>query len=372
VALGQIAKSGDVRAAAPFALDHSSCAMTTKLFLGGLTHATTSDMLREHFGRYGTVVDCVAMNQGERPRGFGFVDFAEASAARRAASDTQVVDGRCIDVKPAMPRGQAGTHKIFVGGLTQNVNADMLRAHFGKFGQVMDVVVLVDRETNRSRGFGFIRFAKSFSVDWVIRNRDAHFIDGKWAEVKRAVPSDHMQGDEVRDEGWDRWERWAGRSPSSCAGGDWSEEDWSTWESWSQRRTPFDSGSWWGKGHWDDWCEPSWTRYERERFQPVAPMAQPEYWLGCMMGAAHVAAHTAMLARALSPARAGTGSLTSSPVSSPNAKFHDFTPSTVAETPSPVRSTICGSPPRYSGLRKEVPPMGTLLEDEEELVPSSS
>mmetsp|Transcript_87355 Transcript_87355/g.199486 ORF Transcript_87355/g.199486 Transcript_87355/m.199486 type:complete len:182 (+) Transcript_87355:2044-2589(+) len=181
-----------------------------------------------------------------------------------------------------------------------------------------------------------------------------------------------MPGDDVRDEGWEQWDRWGGRSASRWSQGvEYSDGDWSDWECWSQRRSPFDGGNWWGKGQWDDWCESSWSRYERERFQSVTPMARPEYWLGCMMGAANVAAHTAMLAHSLSPARVA-GSLTSSPAATPNAKLRDYTPSTVAETPSPVRSTVCSSPPRYNSLRKEVPPMGTLLEDEEELVPSSS
>lgn len=322
-------------------------------------------MLREHFSRYGTVVDCVAMNQGERPRGFGFVDFADAAAAHRAAQDTQVVDGRCIDVKPAMPRGQAGTHKIFVGGLTQNVDANMLRAHFGKFGQVMDVVVLVDRETNRSRGFGFIRFAKSFSVDWVIRNRDAHYIDGKWAEVKRAIPSDHLFGAETKEEdSWDDWEQWHSRCRDT--------DDWSSWELWAPRRAPCERewSGWWGRGGWDDWSTSSWSRWEHERqvAAHAAAMSRPEYWLGRMISA-NVAMQTAVLAQ-VGPSAAALAEAFS-PTSTPSAKRIDRTPSTAAETPSPSRSFVHDSPPKYYSLRKEVRPMSTLVEDEE-LVPSSS
>ena len=44
-----------------------------KLFLGGLTKTTTTDMLFEAFGQFGQVVDAVVMERNGHPRGFGFV-----------------------------------------------------------------------------------------------------------------------------------------------------------------------------------------------------------------------------------------------------------------------------------------------------------
>ena len=49
--------------------------------------------------------------------------------------------------------------KLFVGNLDYSVKAEDLRAAFEKFGKVIDAVVISDRETGRSRGFGFIEFA---------------------------------------------------------------------------------------------------------------------------------------------------------------------------------------------------------------------
>lgn len=49
--------------------------------------------------------------------------------------------------------------KIFVGGLSSNVTEDHFRDYFQKFGPVEDAIVMIDRMTNRSRGFGFITFA---------------------------------------------------------------------------------------------------------------------------------------------------------------------------------------------------------------------
>ena len=53
---------------------------------------------------------------------------------------------------------------------------------------IQDVVVMVDRATNRSRGFGFVTFETEEAVEAVMRNKCEMM--GKWVEVKRAEPRD--------------------------------------------------------------------------------------------------------------------------------------------------------------------------------------
>lgn len=48
--------------------------------------------------------------------------------------------------------------KIFVGGLAPTVTEQAFRAYFEKFGRLVDAVVMMDRNTQRSRGFGFVTF----------------------------------------------------------------------------------------------------------------------------------------------------------------------------------------------------------------------
>jgi len=50
----------------------------------------------------------------------------------------------------------SGEPKIFVGGLAWQTNEDSLRHRFSEFGSVVEVVVIKDRETGRSKGFGFV------------------------------------------------------------------------------------------------------------------------------------------------------------------------------------------------------------------------
>jgi len=52
-------------------------------------------------------------------------------------------------------------NRLYVGGISWGVDDDELRRHFEQFGAVRDARVIKDRETGRSRGFGFVTFESS-------------------------------------------------------------------------------------------------------------------------------------------------------------------------------------------------------------------
>mmetsp|Transcript_52286 Transcript_52286/g.122420 ORF Transcript_52286/g.122420 Transcript_52286/m.122420 type:complete len:197 (-) Transcript_52286:130-720(-) len=91
-----------------------------------------------------------------------------------------------------MAEKNAGTNKIFVGGLPQSCPDDVLSNYFMQYGNITDCVVMKDRETGNSRGFGFVTFDSSDAVDMVMSQYDDHKINDKWVEVKRAVPQNQM------------------------------------------------------------------------------------------------------------------------------------------------------------------------------------
>jgi len=166
-----------------------------KVFLGGLAHKTTTQHLRDNFGRFGSIVDAVVLRWPDgRSRGFGYVTFADASAAASMLQEKHVLHGREIDVKRAVP----GTNKLFIGGLPQNATANELREHFEKFGIVSDAVVMIDPSTGRSRGFGFVCFLPgeegSSAVASALEQYDNHRMRGKWIEVKSAAPPHKLDG----------------------------------------------------------------------------------------------------------------------------------------------------------------------------------
>ena len=54
--------------------------------------------------------------------------------------------------------------RLYVGNLSYSVTTDQLRDEFGKFGSVTDAKVMEDRDTGRSRGFGFVTFSTNTSA----------------------------------------------------------------------------------------------------------------------------------------------------------------------------------------------------------------
>lgn len=76
--------------------------------------------------------------------------------------------------------------KLFVGGLNVETDDDGLRAHFQQFGSITDCVVVVNKQLQRSRCFGFVTYSTQEEADAAMAARP-HNVDGNAVEVKRAV-----------------------------------------------------------------------------------------------------------------------------------------------------------------------------------------
>ncbi|ENN72176.1 heterogeneous nuclear ribonucleoprotein A1, A2/B1 homolog [Dendroctonus ponderosae] len=77
--------------------------------------------------------------------------------------------------------------KLFIGGLDYHTTDESLKKHFEQWGEIVDVVVMKDPTTKRSRGFGFITYSSAQMVDDAQKARP-HKVDGRVVEPKRAVP----------------------------------------------------------------------------------------------------------------------------------------------------------------------------------------
>ena len=83
--------------------------------------------------------------------------------------------------------------KIFVGGLPHNLTQPEFKAYFEQFGPLDDCVILLDKRTQKPRGFGFVTYQNLEDVDKVMANKDKHQIQGKWVDCKRSVPVSEMK-----------------------------------------------------------------------------------------------------------------------------------------------------------------------------------
>jgi len=78
--------------------------------------------------------------------------------------------------------------KLYVGNLPYSTNDDSLREHFASAGTVASATVVTDRETGRSRGFGFVEFENDAEGRAAIDQLDGKELDGRALKVNEARP----------------------------------------------------------------------------------------------------------------------------------------------------------------------------------------
>jgi hypothetical protein len=78
--------------------------------------------------------------------------------------------------------------RLFVGGLAFTTSTDGLRDAFARFGLIQSAAVMTDRETGRSRGFGFVEMANDQEAERAISGLNGSSLDGRMIRVDRATP----------------------------------------------------------------------------------------------------------------------------------------------------------------------------------------
>src|ERR1044072_4663470 len=84
--------------------------------------------------------------------------------------------------------------KLYVGNLTYNVNESDLEALFTPFGTVQSAQIIVDRDTNRSKGFGFVEMETDAQAQAAIQGLNARDYDGRNLTVNEAKLQDSRGG----------------------------------------------------------------------------------------------------------------------------------------------------------------------------------
>jgi RNA recognition motif-containing protein len=78
--------------------------------------------------------------------------------------------------------------KLFVGGLPYRTTGDELKDAFSKAGEVASASIVTDRETGRSRGFGFVEMADDSGASSAIEMWNGKEFDGRTLTVSEARP----------------------------------------------------------------------------------------------------------------------------------------------------------------------------------------
>lgn len=81
-------------------------------------------------------------------------------------------------------------NKLYVGNLDYAVTADHLRELFGEVGEITDAVVISDKFSGRSKGFGFVEFAKAEDAKKAVEKFNGKEFQGRNIVVNEARPKE--------------------------------------------------------------------------------------------------------------------------------------------------------------------------------------
>ncbi|XP_065856640.1 29 kDa ribonucleoprotein A, chloroplastic [Euphorbia lathyris] len=185
--------------------DEPSFAPDLKLFVGNLPFTVDSAQLASLFENAGNVemVEVIYDKVTGRSRGFGFVTMSSIEEVEAAAQQFNgyELDGRSLRVnsgpppprESSFPRGGGGgggsfdsSNRLYVGNLSWGVDNLALENLFSEQGKVVDAKVVYDRETGRSRGFGFVTYNSAEEVESAIESLNGAELDGRAIRVSVA------------------------------------------------------------------------------------------------------------------------------------------------------------------------------------------
>lgn len=177
-----------------------------KLFVGNLPFNVDNAALARLFEGSGSVemAEVVYDKLNRRSRGFGFVKMSSIEEAEAAAKkfDGYELDGRQLRVNYGPPprkkpvvreprdsgRGNNNSNTVYVGNLSWSVDDQALETLFWEHGNVMKAKVFYDKDSGRSRGFGFVTYSSADEAYRAVESLDGVDLDGRNIRVSVAEP----------------------------------------------------------------------------------------------------------------------------------------------------------------------------------------
>ncbi len=85
-------------------------------------------------------------------------------------------------------------NKLYVGNLSYSIRDEDLQQQFAEFGTLVSAKVMMDRETGRSKGFGFVEMSSADEAQAAIRGLNGQALDGRPLTVNVARPREERSG----------------------------------------------------------------------------------------------------------------------------------------------------------------------------------
>ncbi|XP_024976839.1 28 kDa ribonucleoprotein, chloroplastic-like isoform X2 [Cynara cardunculus var. scolymus] len=170
-----------------------------KIFVGNLPYDVDSEQLAQLFQQAGVVEisEVIYNRETDQSRGFGFVTMSTVEEAEKAVEmlHRYELGGRFLTVNKAAPKGSrpertpqmtGPSYRIYVGNLPWDVDDVRLEQLFSEHGKVVNARVVYDRDSGRSRGFGFVTMSSESEVNDAIENLDGQSMGGRAIRVNVA------------------------------------------------------------------------------------------------------------------------------------------------------------------------------------------
>uniref|UniRef100_A0AC35TLQ2 Nucleolysin TIA-1/TIAR n=1 Tax=Rhabditophanes sp. KR3021 TaxID=114890 RepID=A0AC35TLQ2_9BILA len=168
------------------------------LFIGKIANPVRADVLCALFESCGKIAKFVLYNDGTYFK-FAFIEFENAEEAKFAYQyfHNRNLEGRSINVNfltpppPNIAKGDTSKDfHIFVGDISSEVNEELLHEYFVTFGEITDVKIIKDVQTNRPKGYGFVSFAKKDNAEKAMVDMNGRLIGRRpirtnWASRKQ-------------------------------------------------------------------------------------------------------------------------------------------------------------------------------------------
>jgi RNA recognition motif-containing protein len=94
---------------------------------------------------------------------------------------------------------------IYVSNLSFTVQDEDLKEFFADYGEVSSAKVIMDKESNRSRGFGFVEMSDDAAAQKAINELDGAMVEGRSIKVMVAKPREEKGGNNKRSFSQSRW-----------------------------------------------------------------------------------------------------------------------------------------------------------------------
>ncbi|XLR68227.1 UBP1-associated protein 2C [Arachis hypogaea] len=153
-----------------------------KLFVRGLAWNTTSETLRVAFQEHGEIEEGAVIHDKNtgKSRGYGFITYKYMESTQQALrAPSKLIDGRlavcnlaCEGLSGSSSAPDLAQRKLYIGSLSPEVTSEMLLNYFSRHGEIEEGSVAYDKDTNESRGFGFVTYKTSEAAKKAIDDQE--------------------------------------------------------------------------------------------------------------------------------------------------------------------------------------------------------